>query len=81
MSLPSGRSPHRAWIEVDHGALVHNLAGMRRMAGDGRSVIAVVKALDQPVTTWDASVQSGVKSRCRACWCDFTNAKLLILYP
>jgi alanine racemase len=37
------RSPHRAWIEVDHAALRHNLAAVRRLAGD-KQVIAVVKA-------------------------------------
>ena len=37
------RSPHRAWIEIDHSALVSNLAAIRRLAGD-RAVIAVVKA-------------------------------------
>jgi alanine racemase len=44
MSLSPGRSPHRAWIEVDHSALVDNLAALRRLAGDAGSVIAVVKA-------------------------------------
>ena len=44
MSSSTERSPHRAWVEVDHGALAHNLAVLRRLAGDGRSVIAVVKA-------------------------------------
>ena len=38
------RSPHRAWIEVDHRALVGNLATVRRLAGDGKQVIGVVKA-------------------------------------
>jgi len=37
-------SPHRAWIEVDHAALVANLAALRHMAGGARTVIAVVKA-------------------------------------
>jgi alanine racemase len=37
------RSPHRAWIEIDHAALRHNLAAVRQMAGD-KQVIAVVKA-------------------------------------
>jgi len=37
-------SPHRAWIEIDHEALVGNLAAIRRMAGGARSVIGVVKA-------------------------------------
>ncbi|MEO8251596.1 MAG: alanine racemase [Chloroflexota bacterium] len=36
-------SPHRAWVEIDHAALVGNLAIVRRLAGE-RSVIAVVKA-------------------------------------
>jgi alanine racemase len=40
----SVRSPHRAWIEVDHGALLENLAAVRRMAGAEKQVIAVVKA-------------------------------------
>ncbi|HET7082460.1 MAG TPA: alanine racemase [Candidatus Limnocylindria bacterium] len=44
MSLSGGRSPHRAWVEIDHGALVHNLAVVRRLSGEGRSVIGVVKA-------------------------------------
>lgn len=37
------RSPHRAWIEIDHDALRHNLAVVRRLAG-GADVIGVVKA-------------------------------------
>ena len=44
MSLAAGRSPHRAWIEVDHEALANNLAVLRRLAGEECSVIAVVKA-------------------------------------
>jgi alanine racemase len=44
MSPPPGRSPHRAWIEVDHGALIDNLAVLRRLAGEQRAIIAVVKA-------------------------------------
>jgi len=44
MSLATGRSPHRAWVEVDHAALARNLAALRRLAGDQMSVIAVVKA-------------------------------------
>lgn len=44
MTLPAARSPHRAWIEIDHEALVGNLATIRRMAGEPRAVIAVVKA-------------------------------------
>ncbi|HEX6138986.1 MAG TPA: alanine racemase [Candidatus Limnocylindria bacterium] len=38
------RSPHRAWIEVDHRALRSNLAVLRELAGPGKQVIAVVKA-------------------------------------
>jgi len=38
------RSPHRAWIEVDHAAITHNLAVIRELAGAGKQVIAVVKA-------------------------------------
>ena len=41
MSPP--RSPHRAWIEVDHDAIRHNLAVIRSLVPDA-SVIAVVKA-------------------------------------
>jgi len=44
MSLATRRSPHRAWIEVDHAALAANLGALRRLAGDQVSVIAVVKA-------------------------------------
>lgn len=44
MTPPRTRSPHRAWIEIDHEALVANLAAIRRMAGEKRAVIAVVKA-------------------------------------
>ena len=41
MSAP--RSPHRAWIEVDHAAIRNNLAIIRGRA-PGSQVIAVVKA-------------------------------------
>ena len=44
MSPAAGRSPHRAWIEIDHDAVAHNLAVLRGLAGEERSVIAVVKA-------------------------------------
>ena len=44
MSGSAGGSPHRAWVEVDHGALVSNLAALRRLAAGDRRVIAVVKA-------------------------------------
>jgi len=37
-------SLHRAWVEVDHDALRHNLAVLRRLAGPGKQVIGVVKA-------------------------------------
>jgi alanine racemase len=37
-------SSHRAWVEVDHEALRHNLEVLRGLAGSGRQVIAVVKA-------------------------------------
>ena len=43
MKLSEARSPHRAWLEIDHAALVDNLAAIRRLANE-RSVIAVVKA-------------------------------------
>ncbi len=38
------RSAHRAWIEVDHGAIAHNLAQVRRIAGPEKQVIGIVKA-------------------------------------
>jgi alanine racemase len=41
---PPARSPHRAWVEVDHAAIVANLAVLRGLAGEGKQVIAVVKA-------------------------------------
>ena len=41
MTLP--RSLHRAWIEVDHDAIRHNLAFVRRQA-PGSMVIGIVKA-------------------------------------
>ena len=37
-------SSHRAWVEVDHAALRHNLGALRRLAGPEKRVIAVVKA-------------------------------------
>ena len=43
----SGTAPgssHRAWIEVDHAALRHNLGVLRELAGADKQVIAVVKA-------------------------------------
>lgn len=40
----TARSPHRAWIEVDHGAIVHNLALTRALAGPEKQVIGIVKA-------------------------------------
>ena len=41
--MTAPRSPHRAWIEVDHDAIRHNLDALRRLAG-GVEVIGVVKA-------------------------------------
>lgn len=38
------RSRHRAWIEVDHAAIAHNLGIVRRLAGPDKQVIAIVKA-------------------------------------
>jgi len=38
------RSSHRAWIEIDHAAIVHNLAFIRSIAGAGKQVIGIVKA-------------------------------------
>jgi alanine racemase len=45
VSQPSAvTSPHRAWVEIDHDALRHNLGLLRGLAGAGKQVIAVVKA-------------------------------------
>ena len=44
MSEGPAPSLHRAWIEVDHAALRHNLGVLRRLAGPEKQVIAVVKA-------------------------------------
>jgi alanine racemase len=41
--MTAARSPHRAWIEVDHLAIRSNLAALRARA-PGSEVIAVVKA-------------------------------------
>ena len=41
--MTAHRSPHRAWIEVDHAALRSNLGALRSRGG-GAEVIAVVKA-------------------------------------
>jgi alanine racemase len=41
---PAVSSPHRAWVEIDHDALRHNLGLLRGLAGAGKQVIAVVKA-------------------------------------
>jgi alanine racemase len=41
---PPAKSPHRAWLEIDHAALRYNLAALRQMAGGEKQVIAVVKA-------------------------------------
>ena len=37
MERPSRASPHRAWVEVDHAALRHNLRALRRLAGTGEA--------------------------------------------
>jgi alanine racemase len=37
-------SRHRAWCDIDHEALIANLAVLRARAGPGQEVIAVVKA-------------------------------------
>ena len=41
--MTRAHSPHRAWVEIDHGAIRDNLAAIRRMAPDVQ-VIGVVKA-------------------------------------
>jgi alanine racemase len=41
---PAMTSPHRAWVEINHEALRHNLGLLRGLAGAGKQVIAVVKA-------------------------------------
>jgi alanine racemase len=38
------RSPHRAWVEIDHDAIRTNLGVLRALAGGDKQVIAVVKA-------------------------------------
>lgn len=40
----SAMSRHRAWVEVDHAAIRHNLARLRALVAPGTSVIGVVKA-------------------------------------
>jgi alanine racemase len=42
--IGAAHSPHRAWVEVDHDALRHNLGVLRAAAGTDKQVIAVVKA-------------------------------------
>ena len=37
-------SPHRCRAEVDHAALLHNAAAVRKSIGDRPGLIAVVKA-------------------------------------
>ena len=44
MTVTAEHSPHRAWIEIDHAALRHNLQLLQATAGEDREVIAVVKA-------------------------------------
>jgi alanine racemase len=41
--VTASRSPHRAWIEIDHAAIRTNLDGIRRAAVDAQ-IIGVVKA-------------------------------------
>ena len=41
--MTAPRSAHRAWVEVDHAAIRHNLAAIRGLAPDA-AVIGVVKA-------------------------------------
>jgi alanine racemase len=43
VTLAAG-SRHRAWIEVDHAAIVANVAALRRLAGPDQDLIGVVKA-------------------------------------
>ncbi len=38
------RSRHRAWLEIDHDAIRHNLGALRSVVGAGTGVIGVVKA-------------------------------------
>jgi alanine racemase len=38
------RSRHRAWVEVDHAAIVANVAVLRVLAGPDQSLIGVIKA-------------------------------------
>ena len=40
---PHPRPRHRAWVEVDTGAIGRNLAGLRRHVGSGVKIIAMVK--------------------------------------
>ena len=44
--MSEGPTPslHRAWIEIDHAAVRHNLAVLRRVASPEKQVIGVVKA-------------------------------------
>ena len=41
--MTEARSPHRAWVEIDHAAIRDNLAAIRRLAPEAE-VIGVVKA-------------------------------------
>jgi len=43
-TVGAARSPHRAWIEIEHDAITHNLGLIRELAGVGKQVIGVVKA-------------------------------------
>ncbi len=44
MTIGTVGSRHRAWVDIDHGALAVNLAALRLRAGADRQVIAMVKA-------------------------------------
>jgi len=44
MSVPPGLPTHPTWMELDVEALIHNLAEIRRRAGEGVEIIASVKA-------------------------------------
>jgi alanine racemase len=43
-AAPPVRSPHRAWIEIDHVAIASNVDVVRRLAGPGKEIIGIVKA-------------------------------------
>ncbi len=43
-AAPPVRSRHRAWIEIDHGAIADNIGVVRRLAGADKEIIGIVKA-------------------------------------